>query len=141
MKVVLDTNLWLSAWLWQGLPQTLIELARERKILSCTSLEILQELEKILGYPKLQKKLSSISFTKEEIMIGTKEISIIYSILPLEVPELRDPNDVIVLATAIASQADIIVSGDKDLLILGQYQDIPILTAKDFLNGFSNNRI
>lgn len=52
------------------------------------------------------------------------EISTIYPIHPLEVPELRDPRDpkdAMVLATAIASQADAIISGDTDLLVLETY--------------------
>lgn len=56
MKVVLDTNLWLSGWLWQGLPGNLIKLARKKEILTCTSVEILQEVEKVLSYQKLQKR-------------------------------------------------------------------------------------
>jgi putative PIN family toxin of toxin-antitoxin system len=63
------------------------------------------------------------------------EISTIYPIHPLEVPELRDPKDAMVLATAIASQADAIISGDSDLLILETYQNIPIFTAKQFLDS------
>ncbi|MBD2653256.1 putative toxin-antitoxin system toxin component, PIN family [Synechocystis sp. FACHB-383] len=135
MKVVLDTNLWLSAWLWQGLPKELIELAKKGEVCSCTSLEILQELKKVLSYRKLQKRLAILSLTSEDILIGMQEISVIFPIQPLEVPELRDPKDAMVLATAIASQADAIISGDSDLLILETYQNIPILTAKQFLDS------
>ncbi|AIE73811.1 hypothetical protein D082_12830 [Synechocystis sp. PCC 6714] len=66
-----------------------------------------------------------------------KEISLVYPIYPiepLEVPELKDPNDAMVLATAIASQSDVLISGDSDLLVLEAHQNIPILTAKQFLN-------
>lgn len=124
MKVVLDTNLWLSGWLWQGLPGNLIKLARKKEILTCTSVEILQEVEKVLSYQKLQKRLALLSLTTEEILLAMGEISTIYPIHPLEVPELRDPRDpkdAMVLVTAIASQADAIISGDTDLLVLETY--------------------
>lgn len=135
MKVVLDTNLWLSGWLWQGLPGNLIKLARKKEILSCTSVEILQEVEKVLSYQKLQKRLALLSLTTEEILLAMGEISTIYPIQSLEVPELRDPKDAMVLATAIAAQADVIISGDSDLITLETYQNIPILTAKQFLDS------
>ncbi|QHU99316.1 putative toxin-antitoxin system toxin component, PIN family [Synechocystis sp. CACIAM 05] len=135
MKVVLDTNLWLSGWLWQGLPGNLIKLARKKEILTCTSVEILQEVEKVLSYQKLQKRLALLSLTTEEILLAMGEISTIYPIHPLEVRELRDPKDAMVLATAIAAQADVIISGDSDLLILETYQNIPIFTAKQFLDS------
>jgi predicted nucleic acid-binding protein len=54
----------------------------------------------------------------------------------MTVPELRDPDDTIVLATAIASQANAIITGDLDLLILGEYQGIQIMTANDFLQQY-----
>lgn len=134
MKVVLDTNLWVAAWLWRGIPQRLIELAQERQIISCASLEILQELKKVLSYPKLQKQLSLIAYNQEDILMGTKEISIIYPIETVNIPELRDSDDTIILATAIAAQANVIISGDKDLLTLTTYQNISILNVKTFLN-------
>ena len=48
-------------------------------------------------------------------------------------PACRDPNDDHVLATAVAVQADVIVTGDKDLLTLGQFRTVRIVTARDFL--------
>jgi putative PIN family toxin of toxin-antitoxin system len=90
---------------------------------------------KILSYRKLQQRLAMLSITSEEILTGMQEISVIFPIQPLEVPKLRDPKDAMVLATAIASQADAIISGDSDLLILETYQNIPILTAKQFLDS------
>jgi len=136
MKVVLDTNIWVSAWLWRGLLGNFIHLARQKQIIICTSEGLLTELENTLSYQKLQKRIVSLNFTKEQLLIGTREISHIYPITELIVPELRDPDDNIILATAIASNADVIVTGDQDLLMLIEYQKIPIMTPKNFLNQY-----
>jgi len=53
--------------------------------------------------------------------------------LPLETPVCRDPDDDWVLATAVAGEADVIVTGDKDLLTLGHHQGIAILKTRQFL--------
>ncbi len=55
--------------------------------------------------------------------------------LPAEIPAIsRDPGDDLVIACAIVGHADVIVSGDRDLLTLGQVGRIPILTAAEFLH-------
>lgn len=141
LKVVLDSNIWVSAILWGGLPESIMFLQKTNQIEIALSQELFNESRKTFSKPKLQPRMLSLGFTLDACLDLIKSTAIFYPIIPLEVPELRDPDDVIVLATAIASQADVIVSGDKDLLVLGQYQDIPILTAKEFLNGFSNNQI
>jgi predicted nucleic acid-binding protein len=51
--------------------------------------------------------------------------------LPLPAPASRDPDDDHVLACSLAAQANLIVSGDRDLLDLHEYQGIPILTTTD----------
>lgn len=133
MKVVLDTNIWVSAWLWRGIPNNFIRLAQNKEIIICTSEPLLTELENTLTYKKLQKKIHSLNLTKEQLLVGTREITEIYAIANLNVPELRDPDDSIVLATAIASNSEVIITGDQDLLVLANHENIKILTAKDFI--------
>ena len=65
MKVVLDTNVWVSAWLWRGLPNNLIYLARREEIQICISESLLAELENTLSYKKLQQKIQSLNLSKE----------------------------------------------------------------------------
>lgn len=55
---------------------------------------------------------------------------------PVDVPQLRDQDDVIILAAALAANADFIVTGDQDLLTLNEFTGIPIVTPKDFLNRY-----
>ncbi|MFM7602932.1 MAG: putative toxin-antitoxin system toxin component, PIN family [Pseudanabaena sp.] len=75
MKVVLDTNVWVSAWLWRGLPTNLIYLARREEIQICISESLLAELENTLSYKKLQQKIQSLNLSKEQLLIGTREIT------------------------------------------------------------------
>jgi len=65
------------------------------------------------------------------------ENSQIYETITLPgIPNLRDQNDKIILAAALTAQANIIITGDNDLLILKDFQDIPIMTAKTFLDQY-----
>ncbi|MDJ0577228.1 MAG: putative toxin-antitoxin system toxin component, PIN family [Xenococcaceae cyanobacterium MO_234.B1] len=50
---------------------------------------------------------------------------------PLQVPQLRDPDDAVILATALVAKAEVIVTGDLDLLTLHNFENIPIITVKE----------
>jgi hypothetical protein len=89
-----------------------------------------------LNKQKLQARLQSLSFTVNGLMSGTRELVEIYPISTIDVPELRDANDNMILATAIAADADVIVTGDLDLLVLQEYEEIPIVTAREFLDRY-----
>ncbi|MEG4032780.1 putative toxin-antitoxin system toxin component, PIN family [Microcoleus sp. S36b_A4] len=136
MKIVVDTNIFVSGWLWGGIPARLFRLARTRQLIICTSEPILAELETTLNKQKLQAKLQSLGFTVNGLMRGTREIVAVYPISTIDVPELRDANDNMILATAIAADADAIVTGDLDLLVLQEYEGIPIVTAREFLERY-----
>ncbi len=136
MNVVLDTNVWISAWLWRGSPNNFIRLARNKQIIIGTSEALLAELENTLGYKKLQRKIQSLNLTKEQLLTGTREITEMHVIGDLNVPELRDPDDNMVLATAIAAQAEVIITGDRDLLVLAEYENIQIVNTQDFLQRY-----
>lgn len=136
MKIVLDTNIFVSGWLWAGIPARFFRLARTRQLIICASEPILAELENTLKKQKLQARLQSLSFTVNVLMSGTRELVEIYPISTLDVPELRDPNDNMILAMAIAAGAEAIVTGDLDLLVLQEYQGIRIVTTREFLERY-----
>ncbi|MEG4984796.1 putative toxin-antitoxin system toxin component, PIN family [Microcoleus sp. BR0-C5] len=138
MKIVVDTNIFVSGWLWGGIPARLFRLARTRQLIICTSEPILAELETTLNKQKLQGKLQSLGFTVNGfgLMRGTREIVEVYPVSTIDVPELRDANDNMILGTAIAADADAIVTGDLDLLVLQEYEGIPIVTAREFLERY-----
>ena len=128
-KVVLDTNVTISAFFWSGHPRTIFDLIRNRKLMMLLSGQMESEFIRVLGYSKFN--LSSkelLPFIKNlrnnaEFVETSIKISVITS----------DPTDNIFLECAIDGKADYIISGDKHLLDLGTYGGIQILKAKDFL--------
>lgn len=137
MRVVIDTNIWLSALLWGGQPSLIIQLIEEKQIQAISSENMLIELTDILHKPKLQKRLDRLKFSADEVVIIAKRLMTLVVIEEVIIPELRDPKDQMVLATAIAGDAQIVISGDKDLLVLHPYGNISILLPQEFLSRFA----
>lgn len=127
MRVVLDTNVVVSALLWGGIPERLIRAAEDEGLEIFTSEALLAELAGILGRPKFAAKLAQLNASPAEVVARYRDIAEPVEAEPVEGAQLRDPDDAAVLACALAARADAIVSGDDDLLALGNYQGIPIL--------------
>jgi uncharacterized protein len=136
MRVVIDTNVWISALLWGGQPSLIIQLIEKKQIQAMSSENILTELTDILQKPKLQKRLDQLKFSADEVIILAKRLMTLIVIEEVIIPELRDPKDQMVLATAITGDAQIVISGDKDLLVLHPYGNISILLPQEFLSHF-----
>lgn len=135
IRAVLDTNLLVSYSLTHRPPIATITddfLVQDRFIM-VTAPELLAELNRVLSYPKLQRYYSN-----EERM---RFVALVLAIgdlvdLPETVPPIcRDPDDDRLVACAVVGGADIIVSGDEDVLALERVRDIPILTAAQFLEA------
>jgi len=129
MRVVADTNTVVSAFLWGGMPRALFAAARDQKITLLTSHVLIAELEEIITRAKFAKRLTLVRTSIEEIM--GDYITLAQLVHPKTVPQviMSDPDDDHVLACALAAQADLIVSGDTDLLTLQDYQGIRIVDA------------
>ena len=137
MRVVLDSNVWISALLFRGLPRQILTLAELNQIQAYSSEPLLQELEEVLNYPKLQKKIRQLETSSDELLIVVRRLVQICPVARVETfPELRDQDDLVVLATAVAAQAMVIVSRDQDLLILGSYAGVSIVNVSDFLSQY-----
>jgi uncharacterized protein len=136
MRVLLDTNVWISGLLWGGMPNQVVRLTRSGQITAIVSIEILNELRNTLSYPKLQAQLSRLEETAETLLQSIEEVSECVVAETIVVTELRDPKDAIVLAAALVGNAEVIVTGDQDLLVLGRFEDIEIMTPTDFIGRY-----
>ncbi|MUL37711.1 putative toxin-antitoxin system toxin component, PIN family [Gloeocapsopsis dulcis] len=67
MKVLLDTNIWVSGLLWGGVPGEILKLAQSQQISVVASEALLQELELTLSYTKLQQRISLLGVTVEDL--------------------------------------------------------------------------
>ena len=130
MRIVLDTNVVLSALLWRGTPYQLLEAIRNRsEIRLFTSPALLDELAGVLTRSSPTKRLAVIGKSARAVLADYVEAAEVVE--PEHVPRVvpNDADDDQVIAAAVTAGADWIVSGDADLLSLGSYQGIPIITA------------
>lgn len=133
-KVVLDTNNFVSSQISKkGASTKTYHLWREKKVEILTSPFQLKELEKVLEYPRIKKKyrLSSAK-VKKMVKIIRRQTTVVYPLVKIGIIE-DDPADNQILEIALEGKADYIISGDQHLLKLKKFKNIPIITAKKFL--------
>jgi putative PIN family toxin of toxin-antitoxin system len=128
LRVVLDTNVLVSALVGHGKPRRLLfKLIEEHEIIS--SKQMLAELEGVLSRDRFKFTRRQIEEFLVILFRGSTMVTV------AEPPEAitEDPDDDMVLATASEGQAEYIVSGDRHLLKLGEYQGIKIAAVKEML--------
>ena len=130
-KVVLDTNVIVSAVGWKGNARKVLELCIDGELLLLECRDMLREIDDVLG----RQKFKFISLAeKKEFLRSLAGISKMVN--PKEKPKVikGDPEDDKFLWCALAGKADFIISGDRHLLALKEYRGIKILSPKDFVN-------
>jgi putative PIN family toxin of toxin-antitoxin system len=134
MKLVLDTNTLISGSLWAGAPAQLLEAVSRGQVAMAMSPDLLAELAAVAARPKFALRIAARGTTPVGLVQKlAREVTILSPARLPSPPELRDPKDLPVLACAVAAGADAIVSGDKDLLVLGFFQGIPIIGVREAL--------
>lgn len=134
MRVVFDTNLLVSYLLSHRHPiATLIDVHLGKGDFVLLSAQpLLQELERVLNYPKLKRYYSEAE--KKRFLALVSVVNELIS-LPETIPHIsRAPDDDWVIACGVVGKADWIISGDKDLVELDPIGDIKILTPAQFLD-------
>ena len=130
MRLVLDTNVVASAMLWGGNPKLLLQARREKRIELFTSVAMLAELTDILARPKFEKKIAASLLTVDQLVDGYAELTQL--VRPTPTPRIvADPDDDVVIGTALAAKADFLVTGDRGLLDVGTYQGIRIVSVAE----------
>ena len=129
IKVVFDTNIFVSSIFWKdGNPRKVVDLAIDGKLNSFTSVEILDELGKVLRM--------DFDASEDEVL---RQVSVVLGYSEPVVVNIRldivknDKDDNKILECAVACRADYIVTGDKHLLELKEYERIKIITAAELV--------
>ena len=140
-RFVLDTNVVLSGLLWRGPPYSLLtHSAQQAGLQLFSSPALLDELADVLGRPSMTRRLGQIDRAAHEVLSNYVQAVVVLEVVPLPQPVCRDPDDDAVLALALQAQADVIVSGDQDLLVLGSFEGISILTARQALERMQDGQ-
>lgn len=131
MKIVVDTNVVISGIFFGGNPRKIVESVVDGKIEAIATKEIIEEYMEIVDY-MVEKKQGKLDHSM---------LSPLYSSMRLieaetSVDVCRDPDDNKFIECAVDAKALYIVSGDKDLLDVGKYGDVKIVTAKEFCDQY-----
>ena len=132
--VVVDTSVLINAFLTAGPTKQALKLARQGEFTVCLSHHILAETSRALRKPKLMAAYRHTAESVDAFGSELKSFAWIITDVPAIEPVCRDPNDDHVLAAALAADADCIITGDADLLSLGGYGRIHILSVRAFLD-------
>ena len=131
MKIVVDTNVIISGVFFGGAPAEVLKAIVSNKVTACASKEIVEEYIEIVNemISRKQGKLNN-----DILLTLIESLKIIKPKTHIEIS--RDPDDDKFIECAKDADALYIVSGDKDLLVIKQYENIKIITAKEFCDNY-----
>ena len=132
-RVVLDTNVLISAVLFRGQLSILSQMIDEGEVVPCFSDETFEEFIIVASRPKFQKIFSVTGIILDEVVRKLRTRSLFFSSIKIPPVVLDDPTDDKFLACALASSTEYLVSGDQHLLSVCKYGKIKIVTPKQFL--------
>jgi len=130
MRLILDTNLWIS-FLISSKYEKLDKLLFDHKCKLLFSRELLEEFITVAERPKLKKYFSKNDL--RDLLETIDEVAEFVEVTS-EVSECRDPKDNFLLSLAVDGDADYLLTGDNDLLILEKIGDTEIKTISEFLD-------
>ena len=129
IRIVLDTNILISAIAYGGKPLQILSLVIENQIIATTSPILLAELREILS-----KKFLTLSSADLELALHQISEKFITINPKIALKIVKDDDDNRVLEAAVEGRCEYIITGDKELLELGTFKNIKIVTADQFLN-------
>lgn len=138
MRLVLDTNVVVSATLWRGAPYRLLELLRPPGdwISVYASAAMLNELTEVLLRPAMTQRLAAISRTPADVL--RDYLTVVEVVEPASLHAVaRDPDDDIVIGTAVAAGAELVVTGDKPLLGVRRFGSVEIVSVAEAISRLS----
>lgn len=133
IRVVLDTNIIISALVFGGKPRAVLDLIIRKKILGGISEALFNELQNVLGRNKFELTGGYVKIATDSLLAVFEQVT----------PEERvslvaaDPDDNRILECAADFNADFIVTGDKHLLQIDDFRGIKIVTPADFIEKYA----
>ena len=127
MRVVFDTNVFISAFATEGVCSVLLKRARLKEFELFVCSVVINEVESVLKQ-KFKVEEEIIREVVELIKESSEPVSIVEKVEGV----CRDGDDDLILSCAVSACADYLVSGDKDLLEVKKYENIKIVSPKDF---------
>jgi hypothetical protein len=131
MKVLFDTNLWISFMIGKRL-SSLSEVLSRQDVEVYVSEQLLDEIRTVIARPKFDNLI--FEETRFYFFEMVYDVCRFTDITVQSESPVRDIKDLYLLSMAESVPVDYIVSGDKDLIDLGEHAGIPILKYSDFLN-------
>jgi uncharacterized protein len=136
LRVVLDTNVLVSALLFGGRTGMLRDVWKTGRIIPIVSKATFAEFRRVLSYPKFKLSQREIrSILNEEILPFVEPVEITKQVTGI----CRDPHDDMFLAVAACGSAQYLITGDQDLLVLKNYGKTHIVTVPEFLSLVGDN--
>ncbi|MFA7133377.1 MAG: putative toxin-antitoxin system toxin component, PIN family [archaeon] len=131
LKVVLDTNILISASYWFGNPKRIVDCVLNKKIIAYSSVELIEEYKNSI--------IRDFDETKEIAESKAAFFELIFQLIqPIQkVFACEDKDDNKVLEVAVCANANFIISGDKHLLKMNEFNGIKIVTARQFIEFFT----
>lgn len=134
-RIVNDTNVWLSALYFSGKPAQIVKLIEDKKAISVISDFILNEIKE-----KMLDNFQTPLFAANTTISYIRSMSEVVSLKGRDFG-LRDPDDNKILETAVDGKCNWLITGDKDLLILKRYNQIPIVKPDQFLVNYKADKL
>jgi uncharacterized protein len=132
VKVVLDTNVFISGVFFRGPPFQILQAWQDEKIQMAISPEILDEYRRVGEILAGQHPTIQLEPMLEYVI----HHAVVFSAFPLSERVSDDPDDDKFLACALASVSNLVVIGDRHLLKVSGYQNIEVLKPRDFLDKY-----
>lgn len=129
MKIVLDTNVFVSGVFFSGPPYQILQAWRDGRLQIVLSKDILAEYRRV--GERLAEQFPHVNLAPLIELVAVKGKMVRASQLPA--PVCNDPDDDKFLACALAGRCNVIVSGDKRLLKVSGYRGIRVMRPKDFV--------
>lgn len=137
MRIVIDTNIWVSGLLWKGDAWRLLNLVEAGELDVCIAYAMLLELEEVLGYERLQPRLTVLQQTPARLAAYALSLATVFDVSRGDTPIVQsDPDDDIFLLCAMAAGASHVVTNDNHMLALGSHEGVAIVRVEQFLQFY-----